>query len=58
MDRTTPHYHIRWSNEALDWEPFKTRAEAESSAKQLMRFGESYTIEEFDSDCPRCFEAQ
>ena len=56
MDRKTPHYHIRWSNGALDWEPFNTRAEAEASARQLMRFGESYTIEEFDGTCPRCLE--
>jgi hypothetical protein len=52
-----PHYHIRWSGKALDWERFPTRAEAEASAKQLMRLGETYTIEEYDGACLRCQEA-
>ena len=54
MDRNTPHYHIRWSNAALDWERFDTQAEAEASAKQLARPDETYTIEEFEGACPRC----
>jgi hypothetical protein len=49
-----PHYHIRWSGAALDWERFNTHAEAEASAKQLARPGETYTIEELDGDCTRC----
>lgn len=54
-----PHYHIRWSGRAvLDWEPFSTRVEAEASAKQLVRSGETYNIEERDGDCPRCTEAR
>ena len=52
------HYHIRWSGKAmLDWEGFRTREEAEARAKQLMRLGETYTIEDFDGDCPRCLDA-
>lgn len=56
MDRNPNlHYHIRWSDSAnLDWERFDTIAEAEVSAKQLVRLGETYTIEEFDGTCPRC----
>lgn len=53
MDRNT-HYHIRWSNAALDWERFGTRAEAEASATELARPDETYAIEELDGDCPRC----
>ena len=48
------HYHIRWSDLKLDWEAFSTRREAEASAMQLARASETYTIEEFDGDCPRC----
>jgi hypothetical protein len=60
MDRTElPHYHIRWSGRtALDWECFNTRAEAEASAKQLTRLGETYTIEEHGEACSRCRDAR
>jgi hypothetical protein len=52
-----PHYHIRWSGKTtLDWERFSERAEAEKSARQLMRPGEAYTIEEHDGTCQRCQE--
>lgn len=50
------HYHIRWSASKLDWEAFGTQQEAETAAKQLVRPGENYTIEQFDGDCPRCGE--
>jgi hypothetical protein len=51
------HYHIRWSDSKLDWERYNTRAEAEAGVRQLMRVGETYTVEEFsDSGCPRCRE--
>lgn len=53
-----PHYHIRWSDRTvLDWEPFSTRVEAEASAKQLVRSGETYNIEERDGECLRCQDA-
>ena len=49
------HYHIRWSSkELLDWEPFDTRTDAEARAAQLVRSGETFTIEECDETCPRC----
>jgi hypothetical protein len=52
---TMTHYHIRWSgNVPLDWECFNTYANAEASAKQLLRQGETYTVEEHDETCPRC----
>ena len=58
MNAHVPHYHIRWSGKAaLDWERFPTRAEAEKSAKQLVRPYETYTIEEHDGACPRCQDA-
>jgi hypothetical protein len=48
-----PHYRIRWSgNATLDWECFDTIPDAEASAKKLMQSGETYTIEEYDRDCP------
>lgn len=53
-----PHYHIRWSTkEILDWEAFDSRAEAETNAQQLVRLGETYTIEERDENCPRCWKS-
>jgi hypothetical protein len=51
------HYHIRWSNGKLHWERYGSRAEADTGARQLMRAGETYTVEEFsDNGCPRCQE--
>jgi hypothetical protein len=52
------HYHIRWSDEKLDWEPFNTRAEAEASAKDLVLGQETYTIQESDQSCTRCLKAK
>ena len=58
MNRHQAHYHIRWSGKtALDWERFSSRADAEAGAKQLMRLGETYTIEEHDGACQRCRNA-
>ena len=49
------HYHIHWGGkDTLDWERFGSRAEAAASARQLARFGETYTIDERDENCPRC----
>ena len=53
-----PHYHIHWSRVVtLDWECFGTFAEAEASAKELVRRDETYIIEEHGPDCPRCAAA-
>jgi hypothetical protein len=53
------HYHIRWSTRPiLDWEPFKTHAEAEAVAQQLVCFGETYGIEEFGENCARCAQLE
>jgi hypothetical protein len=38
-------FHIRWSDSRLDWECHPTKAEAEFAAQQLLRVGESFTIE-------------
>jgi ActR/RegA family two-component response regulator len=49
------HYHIRWSGKALlDWQRFNTPEEAKESARQLVRQGETYGIEQHDETCPRC----
>jgi hypothetical protein len=48
------HFHILWSNSKLDWERFDSREEARRGAEVLVRLGETYTIEQFDDDCPRC----
>jgi hypothetical protein len=55
-EATVQHFHIRWSGEKLDWEAFNTQAEAERQAKELMLPGESFAVEQFDGDCPRCGE--
>lgn len=56
MDRNgKEHLHIRWSSGRLDWERFSTTAEAQESARQLARAGETFTIEEYDDcTCPTC----
>lgn len=49
------HYHIRWlGSEAMSWERFPTREEAEETAKQRARPGQAYTIEELGEGCTRC----
>jgi hypothetical protein len=50
------HYHIRWQGGggAVDWETRSTRAAAEYSARQMVRPGETYVIEEFGSVCMTC----
>jgi hypothetical protein len=58
MDRHQVHYHIRWSGKTtLNWESFRTREEAQASAKKLARLGETYSVEEYDQACPRCLDA-
>jgi hypothetical protein len=53
------HYHIRWSGVArLDWEAFTTVADAEASARELLREGETFTVEERDAFCTRCLRAK
>jgi hypothetical protein len=52
--RQQMHYHIRWAGGAIDWEVFNSRDEADSSAKELARTSETYTIEKYGIDCPRC----
>ena len=48
------HYHIRWSNSKLDWQAFRSPEEANASAGQLARQGESYAVEKFEGECWRC----
>lgn len=55
MRHNRVHYHIHWSGETtLDWQRFSSRAEAETSAKQLALPGETYTIEAHGESCPQC----
>ncbi|HEV2714799.1 MAG TPA: hypothetical protein VGU64_06005, partial [Terriglobales bacterium] len=37
------HYHIRWSNSSLDWQPFPTEEEATTLAGQIKKRNESFT---------------
>ena len=51
------HFHIRWSGTTvLDWKAFKTREEAETVARGLVRKHETYTIEARLGECERCKE--
>jgi hypothetical protein len=52
--RQQMHYHIRWAGGALDWEVFDSSDAAEASAKELARTSETYAIEKYGIDCPRC----
>jgi hypothetical protein len=38
----------------LDWQPFRTSAEAEERAKELALRGEGYAIEEHGEACSQC----
>jgi hypothetical protein len=53
---TVQHFHIRWSGAKLDWEVFPTPEEAERQAHELKLPGETFTIEQFDGNCPQCSE--
>ena len=48
------HFHICWSESKLDWEAFETREDALTQAQELVRPGETYVVQQFDGDCPRC----
>jgi hypothetical protein len=53
------HHHIRWIPSGdVDWERHETRAQAQESAKQLLRRGEEYAIEQFDEACIQCAALQ
>jgi hypothetical protein len=54
METAMVHYHIRWSGSKIDWEVFSTEEEAQIEAAKLVRPGESYTIDKFEQECPRC----
>jgi hypothetical protein len=58
MDRKneTFHYHIRWQGGggAVDWETWSTQAATKYSARQIVRPGETYVIEEFGEACMTC----
>jgi hypothetical protein len=48
------HFHIRWSSDALDHEPFTSSEQAHESAQSLVGRGESYSVEEFGDSCELC----
>lgn len=48
------HFHIRWGSSQLDWERFNSRDKAKQRAQEIVRRGETYSIEEFDSSCEHC----
>jgi hypothetical protein len=50
------HYHILWSDSALDWKPFATEDQATELAGKIKKPEESYTIVERHGDCERCKE--
>ena len=48
------HYHIRWDDSKIDWQPFQTEDEAVVAAERLKRPNENYTIAELDGNCENC----
>ncbi|MGH9735612.1 MAG: hypothetical protein ACRD8A_13605 [Candidatus Acidiferrales bacterium] len=51
------HYHIHWSGSKVDWERFSTRQEAEQTASQLARPGETFTVKSADdTTCMHCLK--
>ena len=51
---STVHYHICWSDAALDWKRFPTKEQAIELAGQIKRPNESYMIVQRDDECERC----
>jgi len=51
------HFHIRWfGKDSLDWQRFQTRQDAITLANEVVRPGETYSVEEHSSDCPFCHQ--
>lgn len=48
----SPHFHIHWVGQRLDWECFDTREDAQRRAVELAHPGETFTIEEVSTKCP------
>jgi hypothetical protein len=57
-DVTITHYHIQWSSGRLDWQRFDSCVGADEFAKEFVLSDETYTIEGFGADCPRCQSAR
>jgi hypothetical protein len=53
-EATITHYHIQWSSGRLDWQRFDICVHADECAKELVLSDETYTIEGFGKECPRC----
>lgn len=48
------HYHIRWQGSKLDWEAFQTQEAAQTQAAAMALPNETFAVEEFDGNCPKC----
>jgi hypothetical protein len=57
MDRKplNSHFHIHWiKKKILDWEPFKSHADALARAEELAGPDELFSVEELSTKCPLC----
>jgi hypothetical protein len=49
------HFHIHWTTKKiLDWEPFRTHADALARAEELAGPSELFSVEEISAKCPVC----
>ena len=48
------HYHIHWSDTTTDWRVYSSPGEAAAAAQILVRPGETFTVQKYDSNCLRC----
>jgi hypothetical protein len=54
-NRSDTHFHIHWSEtDRFDWKAFVSHDEARESALSLVLPGESFSIDEFSSNCRVC----
>jgi hypothetical protein len=54
-NRSETHFHIHWSEtDRFDWKSFASSDDAKGSALGLVLPGESFSIEEFSSNCRVC----
>jgi hypothetical protein len=54
----TSHFHIKWKeSNRFDWQRFETESDASTRAAELVKPGETFSIETSgNDDCPYCID--
>lgn len=54
LTKSEIHYHIRWSDSAIDWKAFASKDEAIEHAGRIKKANETYITIERGDECERC----